>query len=134
MSKQQVEQAYPNFENYQNINGVKQFGLRTYYAAGCDFEVQLDFWDNQLYQIDLESFREMSDQKFCHAKEALTATYGQPTEIPHISGEKSLMWKTGDTQVLYEERSDLGKVGDRPFGYVSVSYRNRSWEFPEKRL
>jgi hypothetical protein len=46
MTKQQVERAYPNYEEYDRVfvGGPETvFGLRTYGAASCDFEVWFNF-------------------------------------------------------------------------------------------
>jgi hypothetical protein len=123
MTKQQVEQAYPNFQDYKNALGATQFGLPAYYAAGCDFELYLGFWDNELYQINLDTKLKKDDT--CRPKDTLSATYGQPEEHFHPPDKRVfLTWTTGDTKVLYWEGS---------FG-VNVIFSKRDWKFPAKRL
>jgi hypothetical protein len=80
MTKQQVERAYPYFYNYDHGLGVTAFGLPEYYAAGCTFKLMLAFWDNELYQVYLDS---IFDEGTCDGQKVLSilsATYGQPKE------------------------------------------------------
>jgi hypothetical protein len=74
MSEQQVERIYPNFEHYDHMFAFgtqKVFGLRSYFAAGCEFSLTLGFSDNALDDIGLESRiikRGSFDDRICHAK------------------------------------------------------------------
>jgi hypothetical protein len=54
MTRQQVERAYPHFEEFYTTAGEKVFGLKSYIAAGCEFTVFLSFLDNRLQQVHLE--------------------------------------------------------------------------------
>jgi hypothetical protein len=56
VTQQQVERAYPNFEEFDKpIAGEwsKVFGLKSYIAGGCEFTMDLGFYDNH----ELTAFR-----------------------------------------------------------------------------
>jgi hypothetical protein len=126
MTKQQVEQAYPNFEYYDHIFATgpqKVLGLQEYSAAGCNFAVWLEFYDNELFEIQLESIIRKGDfyGQFCNAKDPLFEAYGQPKISNLIPDEPIYTWITRDTQVTYVRG---------PFGngfHVGITYTKRDW-------
>jgi hypothetical protein len=128
MTKQQVERAYPNFEYYDHIfaftGSKKVLGLHEYSAAGCNFEVWLSFYDNKLFEIQLESIirKGSFDDQLCKAKDALLKAYGQPEVSNPIPDWSFYTWITDDTQVTYA----VGPLGN-DFREEGVSYTKRDW-------
>jgi hypothetical protein len=139
MSKQQVERAYPNFEHFDHIYPIGTqkvvFGLASYFAAGCTFSVILDFLDNKLMQISLESTvikKGSYSDRLCHARDALSKLYGQPEVVTIVPTMPILKWVVDDTEVSY---SSLSIPDD--WYEVSITYSQKGyWErkFLEKRL
>ncbi len=128
MTKQQVELAYPNFEYYNHMfapGPEKVLGLEEYSAAGCNFAVWLEFYDNGLYRIQLQSIirkGDLSDQ-FCKAKDALLKAYGQQSEVSNLIPDKPIFtWKTTDTDVTFHD----GAFGDG-FREVGIAYTKHDW-------
>jgi hypothetical protein len=96
MTKQQVEQVYPNFEYYNHVfiaGPQKVLGLEEYSTAGCNFAVWLEFYDNELYEIQLQSIIRKGDpyEQFCKAKDALFEAYGQP-EVSNLMPDTPLLY------------------------------------------
>jgi len=126
MTKQQVEQAYPNFEYYNHmfIGGPqKVLGLEEYSAAGCNFAVWLEFYDNELYEIQLQSIIRKGDpyDQLCKAKDALFEAYGQPEVSNLIPDEPIYTWKTRDTDVTFNDAFGNG------FHEVGITYTKHDW-------
>lgn len=128
MTKQQVERAYPNFEYYDRIFATgpqKVLGLQEYSAAGCNFAVWLEFYDNELFEIQLESIISKGDlsAQFCKAKDALFAAYGPQPEVSNLIPDKPIYtWKTPVTDVTFNE----GPFGNG-FREVGISYTKHDW-------
>ncbi len=129
MTKQQVQQAYPNFEYYDHdfpIGGPRKvLGLQEYSAAGCNFAVWLEFYDNELFEIQLQSIIRKGDpyDQICKAKDALFEAYGQQPKVTNLIPDKPIYtWTTGDTQVTYTG----GPLGNS-FRDVGISYTKRDW-------
>jgi hypothetical protein len=131
MSKQQVEQVYPNFENYdyQRLIGgwEKKFGLQHYSVAGCPFSMYLEFLDNRLERIQLDTFIKkggFEDHSCSSIKDTLSEKYGRPTTDNQVPNFPSLKWTLGETEVEYmkETDSESGEV------WISVVYMDkRGW-------
>jgi hypothetical protein len=133
MTKQQVQKAYPNFEEFdkigiklgEGVGWMKAFGLHSYAAAGCEFLVSLDFDDNQLVQVRLESYvlKGSFYDKYCTAKDTLTEQYGQPT-INNVDPMLPMFdWIAGDTKVTY-----FGITAKDTDSYkITVVYEKRGW-------
>jgi hypothetical protein len=141
MSKQQVERAYPNFQHYNHVwvtNGggyATAFGLKHYSAAGCDFELTLDFSDDKLYQINLETWfipKGSLDDELCDARGTLLKMYGEPKTSN--ADNTYMSWTVGNTVVLYKEsffspRKDLPNLR-----VVSIIYGQDRIPDQKKRL
>jgi hypothetical protein len=135
MSRQQVEQAYPNFENWDQPNAftasgwIKRFGLRTYLVGGCSFSVYLDFLDNRLERIQLDAYPKKEgkegwqDQSCRSVKDTLSEKYGQFTINNIDPSSPTFEWKSGETEISYNAYSPPGD-----HSWISVVYLNkREW-------
>ncbi|MFZ2078307.1 MAG: hypothetical protein WAV38_16960 [Xanthobacteraceae bacterium] len=137
MSRQQVERAYPNFEDWDqpnpftNSGWIKRFGLRTYLVGGCTFSVYLDFLDNRLERIQLDAYPQkkgkegFQDQACRSVKDTLSEKYGQFTINKNDidPSAPTLEWKSGETEISFMAASPPGDVS-----WISVVYMNkREW-------
>jgi hypothetical protein len=118
MSKQQVEQVYPNFENYDYQRPIggweKKFGLQHYSVAGCPFSVYLEFLDNRLERIQLDTFFKKGgfENHSCGSiKDTLSEKYGRATTDNQVPNFPSLKWTLGETEVEYMRCVSAGRRG-----------------------
>jgi hypothetical protein len=125
MSKQQVEQAYPNFENYNHLFPIggwqKVFGLQHYSVGGCPFAMYLYFLENRLNLIQLDTYKKGGfEDDFCgRVKDTLSEKYGRPTTNNAIPNAPTLAWTLGETEVTYMK---FGQSGD---AWISVVYTDK---------
>lgn len=106
MTHQQVQTQYPNFEEWDepdfDIFSGKQvvkhrYGLRSHIAAGCNFELKLEFSDNKLVQALLD--QNLADSTDCRAivRKQLYDKYGSKHLLSNAADFNILTWNQGKT-------------------------------------
>lgn len=129
MTRQEVQAKYPNFEEWnEKANSIfigdyieHQFGLKSYFVAGCEFALTLNFVENKLSQISLsESFEHRAD---CaeDIERMLRTAYGKDKKRKPEANDsiRFLEWEVGETAIVF---SDWSKGMETP--HVEVTYSN----------
>ena len=122
MTRQQVERAYPYFEEFFTTAGELVFGLKSHIIADCQFTVFLYFdHNNRLDNVHLEAPRrriwavvgshfEADATKdelkvwagTCRrAKDVLIKKYGPPLGTDDVGGMTFVHWALGETIMTY---------------------------------
>lgn len=128
MTKDQVEQVYPNFQQWseetfatdpttlQETNRkiiTNRYGLKEYYILGCSMEFYLDFIENELESLSFRHMASTNDNCADRLKEGLNSKYGMPINPSNKnSGLERIEWQKNGTKVnltIYLNRYSSGE-------------------------
>ena len=113
MTVQEARSAYPSFETWkqQDVDVLdpkllltkEHFGLRSYWAEGCNFTVSLLFDENKLRTVSLEQIAssEAGSSRDCHDAVIadLSKKYGHNVNINQLGGQLSYSWSITKTEI-----------------------------------
>jgi len=109
MTRQEVAQAYSNFEEWDEedisiLSGKRvvrnRYGLKNYTAATCPFSAKLEFLENRLSQVILE--QQLSSLRSCRFEllAQLSQRYGKQPTIDSSGSAEVITWTTKDAAVV----------------------------------